>query len=260
MTFSAFKRSVRNKPQAWRPLAYIDYKGYMKGTKVSPYLAINEYHQVLSTIFSTLSNIQRTGMHWTLNFLGEEPKDITMFFPIQFIIGDCKGHDKICGHYSSHSNTPGLVRDCDVPTARGDDPYHKCHFYMLEEMQRYTEEELNARSFHKEILHPFHISLDYGASEQGVFGACLPEKTHCVDMGTTKEVGDQYPVGLSAAAQKLVTDKVLSYMIMHTRVPPSLKFPIISPFRGGSEKVQKLKALERIGKIFILRFDELPLC
>ena len=44
-TFSAFKRSVRNKPQAWRPLAYIDFKRNLKG-KVSLYLAINEYNQV----------------------------------------------------------------------------------------------------------------------------------------------------------------------------------------------------------------------
>jgi hypothetical protein len=38
MSFSSFKRSIRNKPQAWRPLAYIDYKGNMKG-KVSPCLS-----------------------------------------------------------------------------------------------------------------------------------------------------------------------------------------------------------------------------
>jgi hypothetical protein len=30
ITFSAFKREIRNKPQAWRPLAYIDYKGKEK--------------------------------------------------------------------------------------------------------------------------------------------------------------------------------------------------------------------------------------
>lgn len=30
MTFSAFKhRDIRNKAQAWRPLAYVDYKGWM---------------------------------------------------------------------------------------------------------------------------------------------------------------------------------------------------------------------------------------
>jgi hypothetical protein len=43
LTFSAFKRDVRNQPQAWRPLAYIDYKGNLKG-KVTPAMALNEYH------------------------------------------------------------------------------------------------------------------------------------------------------------------------------------------------------------------------
>jgi hypothetical protein len=55
MTFSSFKRSVFNKPQVWYPLAYIDYKGNLKG-KVNPVMALNEYqHQVL-----------KTGMNWTI--------------------------------------------------------------------------------------------------------------------------------------------------------------------------------------------------
>jgi hypothetical protein len=189
-------------------------------------------------------------MNWIFTFPREQPKDVTLFFPIQFIIGDCKGHDKLCGHFSSHNNTPGLVRDCDVPTNQGDNPYHQCHFYVKHEMEEYSQQELKARSFHH-LLHPCHINLDYSASTQGVFGACLPEKTHCVNMGTTKEVGDQYSVGLSAAGQKH-TDDLLSYMIIHTRFPPSLQFPVVSPYRGGIEKVRKLKASERIGKIIAL--------
>ena len=140
ITFSAFKRSVRNKPQAWRPLAYVDYKGNLKG-KVSPYLALNEYHEVLQAVVSTLSEIQTTGMNWTFTFPGEESKDVILFFPIQFIIGDCEGHDKLCGHFSSPHKTPGLVKDCYIPTAIGDDHDHVCHFYTIEEMDAFTEEE-----------------------------------------------------------------------------------------------------------------------
>jgi hypothetical protein len=249
LTFSAFKRSVRNKPQAWRPLAYIDFKGNLKG-KVSPYLAINEYHQVLGEVFNTLSHIQRTGMNWTLSLPGEQQKEVVFFFPIQFIIGDCEGHDKLCGRFSSHNNTPGLVRDCDVPTANGDDPHHHCHFYTREEMEAFTEDELNARSFHH-IFHPCHRNLDFGHTAQGVYGALLPEKTHVFDMGSSKEVGDLFTGSLSTASITR-TDDVLSYMILHSRIPPSLKFPTISPYRSGLEKVRKLKASERIGKIFAL--------
>jgi hypothetical protein len=143
-------------------LAYVDYKINLKG-KVSPYLALNEYHEVLVALVSALSEIQTTGMNWTFSFPGEEAKDVILFFPIQFIIGDCEGHDKLCGSFSSHNNTPGLVRDCDIPTAIGDDHDHVFHFYTIEEMDAFTEEELKERSFHR-ILHSCHHAIDFGHS------------------------------------------------------------------------------------------------
>jgi hypothetical protein len=249
ITFSAFKRAVRNQPQAWRPLAYIDYKGNLKG-KVSPAMGLNEYHEVLGTVFRALTEIQRTGMNWTFSFDGEEKKDVILFFPVQFIIGDCEGHDKLCGRFSSHTNTPGLVRDCDVPTAQGDEPYHVCHFYTKAEMEGYNEEELRQRSFHS-VRSPCLENTDLGASTQGVYGATLPENHHAFNMGSCKEVGDLYPTTLSTASQTH-TDNVMSYMIQTTRFPPLLKFPTVSPFRSGLEKVHKLKAVERIGKIFAI--------
>jgi hypothetical protein len=113
LSLSAFKREIRNKPQAWRPLAYIDYKGNLKG-KVTAAMALNEYHEVLGTVFNAISEVQATGMNWS--FDNDTQMDAVLFFPIQFIIGDCEGHDKLCGHFSSHNNTPGLVRDCAIPT------------------------------------------------------------------------------------------------------------------------------------------------
>jgi hypothetical protein len=41
-------------------------------------------------------------------------------------------------------------------------------------------------------------------------------------------------------------------MIQTTRFPPALNFPTVSPFRLGLDKVHKLKAVERIGKIFAI--------
>jgi hypothetical protein len=69
-----------------------------------------------------------------------------LFFPIQFIIGDCEGHDKLCGHFKSHNNTPGLVQDCDIPTNMADDTDHVCHFYTVDEMDAFDDAELKQRS------------------------------------------------------------------------------------------------------------------
>lgn len=91
---------VRNKAHAWRPIAYVDYEGNMKG-KVTPIMALNKYHEV---------EIQGTGMNWTFTLLpNEESEDVALFFPVQFIIGACNGYHKLCGHFKSHNNMPGLV-------------------------------------------------------------------------------------------------------------------------------------------------------
>jgi hypothetical protein len=249
ITFSAFKREIRNKPQAWRPLAYIDYKGNLKG-KVTAAMALNEYHQVLGTVFNAISEVQATGMNWSFTFDNETQMDAVLFFPIQFIIGDCEGHDKLCGRFSSHNNTPGLVRDCDIPTSLGDDANHICHFYTTDEMKRFTDDELKARSFHR-IISPCHENTDFGASDQGINGASMPENHHAYLAGSCKEVGDIYPTTLSSASLTH-TDNVMSHMVQTTRFPPALKLPVVSPFRSGLEKVHKLKAVERIGKIFAI--------
>jgi hypothetical protein len=80
----------------------------------------------------------------------------------------------------------------------------------------------------------------------------MPENHHAFNMGSCKEVGDLYTTTLSTASQ-VHTDNVMSYMIQTTRFPPSLNFPTVSPFQSGLDKVhKKLKAVERIGKIFAI--------
>jgi hypothetical protein len=90
-----------------------------------------------------------------------------------------------------------------------------------------------------------------GASTQGIYGVAMPENHHAFNMGSCKEVGDLYPTTLSKSSQ-LHTDNAMSYMIQTTRFPPALNFPTVSPFRLGLDKVHKLKAVERIGKIFAI--------
>jgi hypothetical protein len=48
--------------------------------------------------------VQATGMNLTFTLPGEENKNVVLFFPVQFIIGNCEGHDKLCGHFKSHNN------------------------------------------------------------------------------------------------------------------------------------------------------------
>jgi hypothetical protein len=224
----------------------------MKG-KVNPVTALNEYHEVLGAVFADLNEIQSTGMNWTFTLPNKDTKDVVLFFPVQFVIGDCEGHDKLCGHIKSHNNTPGLVRNCDIPTSMADDTAHVCHFYTVEEVEAFDDIELKQRYSHG-IQSPCHTGMDFRASKQGIYGAAIPESHHVYLLGACKEVGDLYPNTLSSASIAH-TDNVLSYLVNSTRFSPFLKLPLLSPFHAGiKNKVRKLKAVERNCKIFALYF------
>ena len=45
--------------------------------------------------------------------------------PLQFVIGDCKSQDMLCGRYGNH-NCQGICRDCDCKFDDSDDPSIKC--------------------------------------------------------------------------------------------------------------------------------------
>ena len=125
VTFSAFKREIRNRPEAWRPLAFLDYKGNMAGD-VGGKQSLQEYSDVLKEVFKDLAILQKNGFEWNFEFEHPNDSNVILMIPIQFIIGDCEGHDKLVGRYKSHGNTKCLVRDCFVLTEDGDDPLHVC--------------------------------------------------------------------------------------------------------------------------------------
>ena len=67
---------------------------------------------------------------------------------IQFIIGDCKGNDLLCGRKGGHSlKMKGLCRDCNISPDDGDDACLneplKCSFVTQEQVDGKTDEELN---------------------------------------------------------------------------------------------------------------------
>ena len=62
------------------------------------------------------------GIQLTLDF-GKYGKHEVIAIPvIQFIIGDCKGNDTLCGRKGGHAiNMKGLCRDCNISPQNGDD-------------------------------------------------------------------------------------------------------------------------------------------
>jgi hypothetical protein len=104
--------------------------------------------------------------------------------PIQLIISDCEGHDKLCGTYKSHSqNVKGLCRDCNIPTQEADNVDWQCNFrssYNLETMDQ--NQQLGNISFYDIAEKALH-SLLFGATTHGFFVTLFAKNLHVIKGG-----------------------------------------------------------------------------
>lgn len=251
-TFSAFKREVRNRPEAWRPLAYLDFKGNMQG-KVSGKQSLQEYSDVLKEVFKELAILQKHGFEWNFEFEHPNDSNVILMIPIQFIIGDCEGHDKLVGRYACHTiGAKCLVRDCFILTEEAADPNHVCVWRTPENMAEHlvSDERSQQTSFHV-VTNPFHEVLSFGTDERGIYGATMPEILHMYNQGILTFMADIIIHDLSAKGEKAL-DSVCAHLYHTARVQSSREFPLIGAFREGISSVSKLKAEERLSRVFVI--------
>jgi hypothetical protein len=105
-TFSRFRRFVRQQDNAWRTWAYMEDVKQPPPTRPigeeDPLLTskqrLQEYHDILAFLMDELKTIQNNGIKWTFDFAEDDGKhEVVLRLQIQFIIGDCEGHDKLLG-------------------------------------------------------------------------------------------------------------------------------------------------------------------
>jgi hypothetical protein len=263
ITFSRFKRSIRNQRNAWRTVAFMEESNdiiFKNGEphKLSSTEKIQEYHDVLREVFKELQDIQKTGIAWKFPNDENHPmcgRKVVLKLPVQIIIGDCEGHDKLCGRYASHlQSVKGLCRDCDVPTIHADDIQWNCKFRTPSDVQDKSPEELQMISFY-DISNAL-CEISFGGSKRGYFAALVPEILHVLKIGlypllfkglkfSLSEKGKQY---LDAASQIFV-DTNRSITKFH--LPP------ITAFRNGITHDVKGNALslrgdEKHGRILLM--------
>ena len=75
--------------------------------------------------------------------IGDKSFDGIAKVPVQFVIGDCKGNNALCGPYGSHGEkVKHLVCDCDILTKDADDPDHMCSFFTQEQVMSWVKDQL----------------------------------------------------------------------------------------------------------------------
>ena len=149
-----FNHKARNRSFTWFVQEFIedqslfrDQKNYVRTDK------LQDYHDMMSKIFEETKNIRDNGgIKLTLNFGKHGIHQVIAIPVIQFIIGDCKGNDTLCGRKGGHSITmKGLCRDCDISPEDGDktciDCPLLCQFISKNDVEGKDKEELDKISF-----------------------------------------------------------------------------------------------------------------
>ena len=112
---------------------------------------------------------------------------------IQFIIGDCKGNDILCGRKGGHSLLmPGLCRDCNIHPSEGDNTCINkpllCQYITKLDIEGKTKDELNAYSFYP--VNNCFSKLSFGGDKRGIYGGTPAEILHAIQLGLCEYIAD----------------------------------------------------------------------
>ena len=119
----------------------------------------------------TYVNLVVSDLH--LNFGDDQIYEVIAIPVIQFIIGDCKGNDMLCGRMGGHTlQMKDLCRDCDISPNDGDDlcigkPL-KCKFHTQNSIVGKTEDELDQFSFFS--INNCFTQMSFGGCERNIYG------------------------------------------------------------------------------------------
>lgn len=252
-----FNRETRNRSSAWSILGFVedqklfrDYRSYVRDDKAQ------DYHDMLSHIFSEFRQIlDDGGLKVDLDF-GVGNKHTVVIKPvIQFIIGDCKGNDLLCGRKAGHSlKMKGLCRDCNISPDEGDDPCQgrvlKCKFHCKDTIEGKSRDELDAISFL--CIRNAFSDLSFGGCPRSIWGATPAEILHAIQLGLCEYIADALESHLfTESALDLISSTIIG-ILSESKRQSVRDIPDLGAFRLGLMSVKSLKAKERFARVFCL--------
>ena len=248
--FQSFIRSIRNNPKSWFLLGFIEDQANFKDTQgYSGQPKMQDYHDMLKQVFAELRSIYNNGgLRVNIDFQdGNGMQENIIIVPvIQYIIGDCKGNDVLCGRKGTHAlGTPMLCRDCDIPSDLADVPTHLCNPITMNDIKNSTDEELFNKS-HYNISNAFW-ELPFGGCPLNIHGNCPAEFLHNLEMGKCKELGRD--LSFTQKANECISEQFVK-IYPFAKCQSERDLPNIRPFRKGLSSVKSLKATETFDRLF----------
>jgi hypothetical protein len=136
-----FNQKLRNTAVAWRPLGYIYDLSIDESASIhnaqSSHLHYQRLHNIFKAILEMLVDAQAPHALDRIELtLGGVTKTVNMHVPVNFIIGDMQGGDKICACSPCYSNKmQRLCRKCYVKGSDADNPFVKCRRMIMAHIQ-----------------------------------------------------------------------------------------------------------------------------
>ena len=250
-----FNRKARNRAANWWVHGFVqdqklfrDQQSYVRDDRAQ------DYHDMMSKIFEEMRQIRESGgikLHLMID--GHE-HDVVAIPVVQFIIGDCKGNDLLCGRKGGHSlQMASMCRDCDVRPDDADDPCIgkelNCSFLNKRKIEGKSKEELDQFSYL--YIENAFSRLSFGGCNRGIYGATPAEILHAIQLGLCEYVAESLDVFFTNSVLDIISYTVVG--IFHNSHRQSERnLPGLGPFRQGLMSVKSLKAKERFARVYCI--------
>jgi hypothetical protein len=138
-TFAFFTQECRNNVDFWRPLGFVPNLGYgkSKADKTSSQEKLQDFHDVLKTIFKSYTDVHYNGgIKTTITDFKGGQKDVTLKSWVHVVIGDTCGNNQLCGHYNTNGiNLSRPYRDCKCDGCKMGAADPQCEYVSTTEIQ-----------------------------------------------------------------------------------------------------------------------------
>ena len=251
-----YNRKARNRSSSWWVHGFVEDQGTFRDQQsYSKEQKLQDYHDMMSKIYLEMKQIRDCGgIKLTLNF-GIHGNHTVIAVPvIQFIIGDCKGNDILCGRKGGHSLLmPGLCRDCNIHPSEGDNTCINkpllCQYITKHDIEGKTKDELNAYSFYP--VNNCFSKLSFGGDKRGIYGGTPAEILHAIQLGLCEYIADAIDLMFTPSSMSNISC-VIAGIYRDNRRQSERDLPNIRAFRNGLTSVAKLKATERFSRVYVL--------
>ena len=251
-----FNRRARNRSSTWHVQGFIqdqtmfhNQDGYVRDDRAQ------DYHDMMAKIFQEMKEIyDNGGIKIVLDFGNGDRHTVIAIPVIQFIIGDCKGNDLLCGRKGGHHlNMKGLCRDCNIAPKDGDKISSRralpCKFHSIDTIVGRSKAELDKYSF-LPIRNCF-TNISFGGCRRNIYGATPAEILHAVLLGLCQYITDSMELIFTESSMYLISNTAIKiYEISRRQSERDL--PDMGPFRKGLFSVKSLKAKERFARLYCI--------